>query len=32
MNVRCNNPIQSLYKDVEKIKGITSISIREADE
>lgn len=32
MNVKCNNPIQSLYKDVEKIKGITSISIREADE
>lgn len=32
MNVKCNNPIQSLYKDVEKIQGITSISIREADE
>ena len=32
MNVKCNNPIQSLYKDVEKINGITSISIREADE
>ncbi len=32
INVKDNNPVQYLYKEVEKINGIRTISIREADE
>lgn len=32
VNVKDNNPVQFLYKEIEKINGIKTISIREADE
>ena len=32
INVKDNNPIQTLYKEVEKVEGIKTISIRDADE
>lgn len=32
INVKDNNPVQSLYKNVENVQGIKKISIREADE
>ena len=32
ITVKDNNPLQSLYKEVEKVDGIKTISIREADE
>ena len=32
INVRDNNPLQTLYKEVEKVEGIKTISIRDADE
>ena len=32
INVKDNNPVQYLYREVEKINGIRTISIREADD
>lgn len=32
INIKDTNPLQSLYKEVEKIDGVKTISIREADE
>ncbi len=32
INIKDNNPLQALYKEIEKIDGVTKISIREADE
>lgn len=32
INVKDNNPLQTLYKEVEKVEGIKTISIRDADE
>lgn len=32
ISVKDNNPVQYLYKEIEKINGIRTISIREADE
>lgn len=32
ISVKDNNPVQYLYKEIEKISGIRTISIREADE
>lgn len=32
INVKDNNPLQSLYKEVEKVNGIKTISIRDADD
>ena len=32
ITVKDNNPLQCLYKEVEKVDGIKTISIREADE
>ncbi|MBR2525649.1 MgtC/SapB family protein [bacterium] len=32
INVKDNNPVQYLYKEIEKISGVRTISIREADE
>ena len=32
INVKDNNPLQSVYKNIENVNGIKSISIREDDE